>query len=418
MATFKDFQPTKIILDLIKQWEEGGSAKLTAYNDGLDNPTIGWGHTAGVKYGDKCTVAQAEKWLLEDIASDNAIPRREITGQMNQNQANGLMSFFFNVGGGVIQTSEHLKEYINSGNWEGVYSVMRLYINKGTPVEQGLRNRREKEIEVMKQPVTGTPETPATNTTTPKTEEEETPQGGGDSTNENTTDSPKISITITSGDYYLRNNMLYKMGETGAIFQRVRDHLQPMVQAPTTENPDTNHTNNNTNNSQEGNQETEKTETENNPAQTDTKNKLDSFLNKAKSIPLKSLTYKNIRPQENPLVCGWVDCSGYVGWCLAELYPQAWNNGYCNTETLWGYFKKIGKDFWSGDDISGQTFQAGDIIFTGDSLSFGSGNNSHVTIMIDSVDCLSCGSTPCPKQFNWRSVYQHKKPFYGIARLF
>lgn len=51
---------------LIKSYE---TLRLEAYMPTPnDKPTIGWGHTKGVKMGDVCNVAQAEKWFLEDTA--------------------------------------------------------------------------------------------------------------------------------------------------------------------------------------------------------------------------------------------------------------------------------------------------------------------------------------------------------------
>ena len=50
-------------IELVKKWE---GCKLHAYLDGGGVPTIGYGHTDGVKLGDVCTQEQAEKWLKED----------------------------------------------------------------------------------------------------------------------------------------------------------------------------------------------------------------------------------------------------------------------------------------------------------------------------------------------------------------
>ena len=51
-------------VDLIKHFE---SCKLTAYQDQNGIYTIGWGHTAGVKKGDKWTQDKADNTLLNDI---------------------------------------------------------------------------------------------------------------------------------------------------------------------------------------------------------------------------------------------------------------------------------------------------------------------------------------------------------------
>ena len=42
--------------------------KLQSYLDGAGVPTIGYGHTKGIKMGMTCTLAQAKAWLAEDLA--------------------------------------------------------------------------------------------------------------------------------------------------------------------------------------------------------------------------------------------------------------------------------------------------------------------------------------------------------------
>ena len=46
--------------DLIKRWE---SLRLTAYLCQAGIPTIGWGHTSGVRMGDRITEHEAEQFL-------------------------------------------------------------------------------------------------------------------------------------------------------------------------------------------------------------------------------------------------------------------------------------------------------------------------------------------------------------------
>ena len=46
--------------EIIKKWE---GLRLEAYLCPAGVPTIGWGHTKGVKLGDKITLEQAEDFL-------------------------------------------------------------------------------------------------------------------------------------------------------------------------------------------------------------------------------------------------------------------------------------------------------------------------------------------------------------------
>ena len=78
---------------------EGLSTK--AYLDTGGVPTIGYGHTKGVKLGDVITEAEALKMLRADLAAfGRAIESRaEADGiRLNQNEFDALASFAFNLG--------------------------------------------------------------------------------------------------------------------------------------------------------------------------------------------------------------------------------------------------------------------------------------------------------------------------------
>ena len=51
-------------INLIKKFE---GCRLTAYKCAAGVPTIGYGHTAGVKMGQAITQAQAEGFLKDDL---------------------------------------------------------------------------------------------------------------------------------------------------------------------------------------------------------------------------------------------------------------------------------------------------------------------------------------------------------------
>ena len=55
------------LITAIKKFE---SCQLTAYQDSVGVWTIGYGHTKGVKKGDKITLYQAEQFLREDLKKD------------------------------------------------------------------------------------------------------------------------------------------------------------------------------------------------------------------------------------------------------------------------------------------------------------------------------------------------------------
>ena len=49
---------------LIKEFE---GCRLAAYLDSVGVPTIGYGHTFGVKMGDVCTQDESDQFLLDDL---------------------------------------------------------------------------------------------------------------------------------------------------------------------------------------------------------------------------------------------------------------------------------------------------------------------------------------------------------------
>ena len=86
-------------LNLIKQFE---GCHLTAYKDPVGIPTIGYGHTKGVKLGMKITQAQADAYLKQDLATaEKAV--NNLPYNLNINQYSALVSFTFNCGTGNLK---------------------------------------------------------------------------------------------------------------------------------------------------------------------------------------------------------------------------------------------------------------------------------------------------------------------------
>jgi lysozyme len=59
--------------------------------------TIGWGHTKGVKEGQTCTLAEAERYLKEDIQEAKAFVLSRVKVSLSPNQLDALTSFAFNI---------------------------------------------------------------------------------------------------------------------------------------------------------------------------------------------------------------------------------------------------------------------------------------------------------------------------------
>ena len=110
--------------------------------------TIGFGHTAGVKKGDKIDMYTATVYLQDDIRKFEDAIDKLVKVKLNKNQFDALVSFVFNVGAGAFEKSTMLK-LINSGNFSLAANEFDKWVySKGTKLE-GLINRRKAEKELF-----------------------------------------------------------------------------------------------------------------------------------------------------------------------------------------------------------------------------------------------------------------------------
>jgi len=128
-------------IDLIKKYE---SCKLTAYKCPSGVWTIGYGHTQGVKQGDKITQEQADKFLADDLESFEYYVRAVVFKELNQNQFDALVSFVFNVGSGNFKKSTLLK-LLNEGKFTHAALEFAKWNKADGKVLNGLTKRRESE---------------------------------------------------------------------------------------------------------------------------------------------------------------------------------------------------------------------------------------------------------------------------------
>lgn len=134
-------------LAIIKKYE---GCHLTAYKCPAGVPTIGYGHTSGVKMGQTITQEQAEAYLKQDVAWDeqavNALGR-----EFNQNQFDALVSFTYNCGAG------NLKKLCADRDLETIGKKITLYNKAGGKVLAGLTRRREEEQALYQTPAESEP---------------------------------------------------------------------------------------------------------------------------------------------------------------------------------------------------------------------------------------------------------------------
>ena len=92
--------------------------RLTAYRDSVGVPTIGYGHTRGVRLGQRITQAQADAYFLEDLAS-HALPILScIAVPVAAHERDALISIAFNIGVGGFRRSGFLRR-LNDGDRDG-----------------------------------------------------------------------------------------------------------------------------------------------------------------------------------------------------------------------------------------------------------------------------------------------------------
>ena len=124
-------------LDIIKKYE---GLRLTAYKCPAGVWTIGYGHTKGVSNGMVITQAQADKYLLEDIANaEKNVNSFNSKYFWTQNEYDALVSFAFNVGSINQLTANGTRDKKTIG------AKILLYNKAGGNVLKGLVRRREEE---------------------------------------------------------------------------------------------------------------------------------------------------------------------------------------------------------------------------------------------------------------------------------
>ena len=129
---------SSILIEKLKKME---GCKLAAYKDSVGVWTIGYGHTAGVKAGDKITQYQAEQFLKEDLAKFESIAQK--TRNVNtQGKFDAVVDFCYNCGIGNFNSST-LKKYIECGKatWEIQEQFLR-WVNASGKKLGGLVSRR------------------------------------------------------------------------------------------------------------------------------------------------------------------------------------------------------------------------------------------------------------------------------------
>lgn len=132
-------------LALIKEFE---GLRLEAYLCPAGVWTIGWGHTKGVKKGDRIDISTAEKYLREDIEEAEKGIEKLVKVKLNDNQFSALVSFVFNFGETKFRSSTLLR-VINTDPYSPNVAVQfRRWVYADGKISQGLIRRREAEVKL------------------------------------------------------------------------------------------------------------------------------------------------------------------------------------------------------------------------------------------------------------------------------
>ena len=140
-----DMKPSGSCRALIRQFE---GCRLQAYLDSAGVPTIGVGHTRGVKMGDHCTVQQADMWLSQDLEDAAAAVASLVKVPLTQDQFDALTSFTYNLGVRRLAESTLLL-LLNKGDYVGASGQFMLWVHAGGKVLDGLVKRRAAEAKLF-----------------------------------------------------------------------------------------------------------------------------------------------------------------------------------------------------------------------------------------------------------------------------
>lgn len=134
-------------VSLIKSFE---GCRLEAYKCPAGVWTIGYGHTTGVKAGDKITQSEADEYLRNDLAIyEKAVLRYDSIYHFNQNQFDALVSFTYNCGiGNLKNLTQNGKRTIAQ-----ISAKLPLYNKAGGVILRGLQRRRAAEKELFDTPI-------------------------------------------------------------------------------------------------------------------------------------------------------------------------------------------------------------------------------------------------------------------------
>ena len=139
MLKKKIMTTTEILFEKLMEME---GLRLTAYRDAAGVLTIGYGHTKGVREGDRISPFWAKEMLEKDVAeAEKAV--KELHVARTEGQLDALVSFAFNLGIGRLKGSTLLKVIRKGGTRNQIKKEFRRWVYAGGKRLRGLELRRE-----------------------------------------------------------------------------------------------------------------------------------------------------------------------------------------------------------------------------------------------------------------------------------
>lgn len=127
---------------LMKKLMEMEGLRLEAYRDAAGTLTIGYGHTRGVRAGDKISAYYAKELLRQDIWEvEQQVKALDVA--RTEGQLDALVSFAFNLGIKRLLTSTLLQVIRRGGSRSQIRREFKRWVYANGRRLRGLERRRE-----------------------------------------------------------------------------------------------------------------------------------------------------------------------------------------------------------------------------------------------------------------------------------
>ena len=134
-----NMKASELLVGKLKEFEGFSN---TAYKCAAGVWTCGYGTTKGITPTTRCTRAEAEQWLLRDLAPVEAY-LNTISEVNTQGKFDALVDFAYNLGLGNLKQSTLLRKIKEGASTEDIQEQFRRWVYAGGKVLKGLVRRRE-----------------------------------------------------------------------------------------------------------------------------------------------------------------------------------------------------------------------------------------------------------------------------------